>query len=558
MKKVIPFFTALLCLFIISCQKNVPLENKESEGIVLGNRKENPFSIKNYRGADKESVAPNFYYYKLRTNNLEKLKELIEEGQELSDIPLDYEIVQGGSFYEENVPEDNFTKWYYLMTTVEQYRNLDSSFQTVILDEMYVPQSIIDDFENDTESVYEDCLNENSRIAWFDYAKCKPYGTVQVWDEVREEYVPVPNVKVRVSQWCFFKETTTDENGNFRINANFSTVLQNTLHFKVYFENKNDSVFLSGSPIVSYYIPSDKNIRGFKGCDIKIKKDSDAQFPRILLAASKYREYAQKDGIPVREELKFWCNNSVSTGVTLMRDVIKVHLDLPSVLLGMICGGPVGAITGDLIATALAMYAPDVFVGTAAGEYSTSTENIYELVFHEMSHVSHFTGLGKNQIDYWGKEYFEQIDAWISVRSDGRDPFEDCYNGGKNEVLNHVESWGYFYGFYLNYRYYSELAEKDSLNEIIYNSIEVLKEYYFNVLDINQFRDDSVNGKFYYEGYFVLIDDIGFTVKQIFAPYSDSEVVGLDTWKQVFYKQNLISEENQNVINNIIKKAQGE
>ncbi|MBR5646134.1 MAG: hypothetical protein IKX23_05790, partial [Treponema sp.] len=106
MKKVIPFFTALLCLFSLSCQKNVPLEKEE--GIVLGSRKENPFSLKNYRGADKESVKPNYYYYKLRTNNLEKLKELIEEGQELSDIPLDYEIVQGGSFYEENVPEDNF------------------------------------------------------------------------------------------------------------------------------------------------------------------------------------------------------------------------------------------------------------------------------------------------------------------------------------------------------------------------------------------------------------------------------------------------------------------
>ena len=548
MKKVIPFFTALLCLFSLSCQKNVPLEKQE--GIVLGSRKENPFSLKNYRGADKKSVKPNYYYYKLRTKNLEKLKELIDEGVELSDIPLDYEIVQGGSCYEENVPEDDFTKWYYLMTTVEQFRSLDSSFQTVILDEMYVPQSIIDDFENDTQSVYEDYLNENSRFAWFDYAKCKPYGTVKVWDEVREEYVPVPNVKVRVSQWCFFKETTTDENGNFRINANFSTVLQDTLHFKVYFENKTDSVFLSGSPIVSYYIPSDKNIRGFKGCDIKIKKDSDAQFPRILLAASKYREYAQKDGIPVRKELKFWCNNSVSTGVTLMRDVIKVHLDLPSVLLGMICGGPVGAIAGDLVAAALAMYAPDVFVGTAAGEYSTSTENIYELVFHEMSHVSHFTGLGKNQIDYWGKEYFEQIEAWISVCSDGRDPFEDCYNGGKNEVLNHVESWGYFYGFYLNYRYYSELAEKSDNKEF-----NRLKNYYLVCLQELYIQRDDLPQKFYTEAYYDLLILHNYSISQIFAPYRKSEVVSLNTWKKEFYRENFLSEEKQYVINKLFEEA---
>ena len=242
-----------------------------------------------------------------------------------------------------------------------------------------------------------------------------------------------------------------------------------------------------------------------------------------------------------------------------MRDVIKVHLDLPSVLLGMICGGPVGAITGDLVAAALAMYAPDVFVGTAAGEYSTSTENIYELVFHEMSHVSHFTGLGKNQIDYWGKEYFEQIEAWISVCSDGRDPFEDCYNGGKNEVLNHVESWGYFYGFYLNYRYYSELYD----NKKIYFISDLIRKYYL-YLENSGFYNDSTNGKFYFEAYYDLIDDssddeiVGYKIEQVFAPYRKSDVISLDTWKQVFYKQNLISEEEQTIINGLFEIAQEE
>ncbi|MBR5647027.1 MAG: hypothetical protein IKX23_10355, partial [Treponema sp.] len=148
-------------------------------------------------------------------------------------------------------------------------------------------------------------------------------------------------------------------------------------------------------------------------------------------------------------------------------------------------------------------------------------------------------------------EYFEQIEAWVSVSSDGRDPFEDCYNGGKNEVLNHVESWGYFYGFYLNYRYYSELVEKSDNNE----KYERLRNDYEDCLQELWTYNNDFPEKFYSEAYYDLLTNYNYSISQIFAPYRKSEVVSLYTWKKEFYKQNSISDEEQNVINELFEDA---
>lgn len=130
-------------LTLFSCSNEfVPdflIENKisTSEEIVLGEKRENPFSISKVRSVDS-AVVPNYIYLKIRTNIVENV-ELIEAILgDLNTVPLDYEVIEGGCINTQNSGSDEFTPWFYSMTTIEKYNEVKDLGETEVIDEMYI------------------------------------------------------------------------------------------------------------------------------------------------------------------------------------------------------------------------------------------------------------------------------------------------------------------------------------------------------------------------------------------------------------------------------------
>ena len=76
--------------------------------------------------------------------------------------------------------------------------------------------------------------------------------------------------------------------------------------------------------------------------------------------------------------------------------------------------------------------------------FSNSTEEIYTHIFHELSHASHYFGLGTEARKLWINEYSDIINGWIDMHNRGEDPFDDPYNNGGTDLVKLIESWGYF------------------------------------------------------------------------------------------------------------------
>ncbi len=70
-------------------------------------------------------------------------------------------------------------------------------------------------------------------------------------------------------------------------------------------------------------------------------------------------------------------------------------------------------------------------IGTGIVPGKTKTETITEMVFHEMSHASHYTSIGNGKITYWNEEYIQMLGGWLELLCKGESPINNCYNDGR-------------------------------------------------------------------------------------------------------------------------------
>lgn len=57
---------------------------------------------------------------------------------DLNTVPLDYEVIEGGCINTQNSGSDEFTPWFYSMTTIEKYNEVKDLGETEVIDEMYI------------------------------------------------------------------------------------------------------------------------------------------------------------------------------------------------------------------------------------------------------------------------------------------------------------------------------------------------------------------------------------------------------------------------------------
>ena len=267
-----------------------------------------------------------------------------------------------------------------------------------------------------------------------------------------------------------------------------------------------------------YYTNGHIGVSGLSNIKIQLNTSSVAgKCAMALRAAFDYNAYARGNGITEARCPKVWLSDTQCGGVTLMGNPVCSTLIASSgALIGAIWGG-VGACIGFMTSGAMSMILPDVSIGLAGKSKDTTyTELITHLIYHEFSHVSHYYSLPVVlNIYYWRQECFEMLGGWIEQINNGvsltSEKF-DAYNGGKSELANHVESWAYFYGFYLMTKKYANYTCGDRYKMSAGNKNSKLTYLYYDLYNYLINMKDSI------------------TPAKIFSPYRDVNVKSLSNW----------------------------
>jgi hypothetical protein len=463
-------------LIVNENKQNVELEN----GMIrLGKKLDNPYSVDNMRKAyqqlkdesrlksgmvDEDVIKTSHYYVRfLPKNSLENSILLNDTVLELFTYPLDYEIEGEGVYYENPANLKGSSIWLYTVVPVD-YSFPDVEYE--VLEECFIPD---EDSEESTlkSKGYTNFLAEleytameitgnlsdeekeqsnlKSTQGWRLPSKREPRGQIQVedvnrvwnaassrWENVSSgAFQGVMRVKVRAHRVVKIKSAWTDDNGNYHIDKGF----RYNVHYSLIFENQTGFKIWGNW---AFFAPAHYNM----GCHSKnghnrnISNNSKAWlWSTINNASLTYRQHCSALGITAPpSNLRIWnmrVNGDWAGSAPMAR---HISLSINSLMDFLTIGYPAVKSKGWTVALSLCM--PDIFILHNGDE---STREVYETVYHECGHASHYQRVGKG---YWLK-YIGHI-----VSNGGYGDGDEGWAGyaGVGEI------WGNYYGSVLGRR----------------------------------------------------------------------------------------------------------
>ena len=235
---------AIVLSIIWSCQKedDISSQNTETKSLAddvikLGERLENPYTVENmqkaYNNLKKENNLKSTFqiqttdlYVRFAPSSEEEWQILRADSLELFDMPLDYEIEEGGTFYHDpEVPVDQIT-WQYTVVPVN-YTFPNIKYE--VLAELFLQYEEEDSgmtksgtMENhDWAALEDEALKITGNYNSEDYEnegtlkrRWRPSGQIKVDDDYKG-VIPLEGVRVVVKRWFKWKHDITDKNGRF-------------------------------------------------------------------------------------------------------------------------------------------------------------------------------------------------------------------------------------------------------------------------------------------------------------------------------------------------------
>ena len=531
MKTLIVFFSAILffvvCFFPLGCKKDSLGVDKPSDSFqiserseslnefysggtteedtltkltVLGNVRNNPYTVQNFTAAYNELYEPDIqslpvthHYIKFLPANQEEMIVLAKSDLNLYEYPLDREVIEMGDYYKEpGSPKDQISPFYAVVTPSQALPNL--SYE--ILSELHLRSNDEDLVRRALERVgYDPDVvgyilpgepgdNGGSGGSEFEINSCgchvykeqrMPGGCIQVKDVEKDIFQGVRRVKVILKDtWFTEDETWTDDNGCFRINNKYYGKAWMWVKFKsprVQIRGARSgfaAVWEWAFPVKDYV----GQVSGPRFNDIQVKYDiwsnqgSSAHIhwgaATVNNALHEFHDYAIADGInPPPPFLDIYVGRNHSYGYALMSGQNMIAQAVFIVLIQTsYFAGPFGPLIAIIGASAVQSYLPDVYVGI---EFNNS-DRLKWLAYHEIAHASHWTKAG---VSFWN----ELVNAEVAAKGHG--------NAGSNNagLISLVESWAEHIGLSYSHRTY-----------------ETATSYYITVIErLERTRNESPN-----------------------------------------------------------------
>ena len=259
----------------------------ELQPVILGEKLNNPFSVENMqlaldslmskpneleeagvtnRSASCVEIYPTDWYICFKVDSTQFNKLILDTTLTLSQIPLDYEIIQEGDYLEEFQESDIKTLYtvvkpgyinpdgidfevleelfipenseYYSETEISQTNIENRALSRKIMDDNFVTALLIQSFiltgnenqlpnKNQTENrmMFEECVQKS--FLWWSWTDCNicyyPEGTVKF--QTPNGYEPVKGIKMVMWRWFTRIEAITDSNGYYRSKTKLNKLL---------------------------------------------------------------------------------------------------------------------------------------------------------------------------------------------------------------------------------------------------------------------------------------------------------------------------------------------
>ena len=464
-------------------------EYHEEDEIILGDQRNNPYEIhnmlqaydllqdyrQNFAVGDVTPTVNTIYYRVLPRDSAELAIISADTTIIYFDYPLDYDIVQWGTYYHD--PSLGDTPYTWLYAVVPANHPLPHLNTLEILAECYIPNEPVG---NDNQ--YDELPDWKNGFAMLEYMAYLISGNIDMYDpEVvaiyddifaetanrnLRDYQPSSDDRTRNSFWDFI--TGVHPEGNFKVKNSFTGNEEGIKNAKVFIHN---IIKIYCGPLDSqghYY--SQKRFRthcwyhirfenyhtltkiygGSKfllgpvhrhlgwhrryGYSYTLCHDDEAwRYATINNATEKYYDYCQEYNILFPYHMRIWVAGlgngewSGSTPLFHKRDV-PIQRMLFSIV------GPLACLVSFL-------QVPDMGLFIYQGDDRYETLSVYETVFHELAHASHYEKVGAN---YW-RNYVLHV---IANTGYGERP-EGLYHG----YCGIGEMWGYFAGSHFLYKY---------------------------------------------------------------------------------------------------------
>ncbi len=395
----------------------------------------NPYSLTNmqavYSAAGSNiTLQPTDLYVRFLPQDSTQMSRLIDLGLELFDFPLDIELEEGEVYVDPTIPEGEIT-WQY--TAVKPNFVFPAGIPYEILEQCYIPE------EGETAGgTYASGIDVEAeafeRLGYDDvfepvvptYGGAKTLtGTIRVYDNEIDAYVPVKSVKIRCHRFLKWSTGWTDENGFYTMGSKFRA----KRHYAIVFDNRE------GFDLWANYGPlarANHNMGWYNG-EVKNEDIGSAAgtgrawvWATVNNAAYDYYKMCGRTGIakPPRN-LKIWIAGWGNAAPMLRRVHDPVGLngrsDWINFFVNSIAGIPL-----NFFLDVLKAVEPDITISNG----SNDSERIYANVFHELSHASHFSNVGSA---FWAR-YVSYIITY-GAYGDG--------SGRNAELVGIGEMWAY-------------------------------------------------------------------------------------------------------------------
>lgn len=402
--------TLLLLLTVAACSKegtgyagrggDYPSEDVSHEMIVLGERLENPYTTENiaralssvYPTKARAEVEPTHLYVRFLPGTEEEY-DLISD-LDLSDHPLDYEIIKDGDYYHDPSLGDDGMTWQYAVVPVD-YRFPEIRYE--LIDECFITENdapVRSGDGIDWNAVEREAYRLTGNAAMIDSTvltrsgKVNPSGRITIVDDKVNGGKPfgLAGVRVRCNTFVKFSNAYTDRDGYYTIPKKYSSKVRYRLVYK------NEKGFAIG--FNKLLVPASTSALGKaspEGLNVTITSGSDRKmFMRSVVnnAAYDFITRCSREDMDIAlppSDIRIWLFHGLDAssavmihhGAVVNNEYIKRFLGIYSAV--------------------IAFFAPDITIGTKnLSEYSS----LYSTVCHEMAHASHFSRVGK---DYWDK-----------------------------------------------------------------------------------------------------------------------------------------------------------
>lgn len=395
---------ALMLVFSFCKKENMDIDNpndqenenvQQSEGlIVLGKQLEDPYALKNMKQAysnlkSANSETPDIdirsthnYLRFLPKNEKEWATLKSDTSIVLYDYPLNYEIVNLGTYYHDPTLPDSAITWQYCVIPIEKSI---PNVQNELLYEVYIPteedstdmksasvlKQFLIDLEFEANSLTGNLPKNETNLKSTNglWSQWRPKGTIKVWDNVIGDYIPLIQASVHARWFTRVETDLTDDNGYFETGK-----FRNEVNYAIKWERADYDIRDGDLPQAWYNGPKQK---GDWNLNIGTSGKS-IMFATIHRAAYKHF-YGDNLGI----------RRPTANGSTKL-----CYKD----------ENGSGIFWGDWIDMGIL---PDIRVwGKNNGNYKP-IDQVFSTTTHELGHQSHWHLIGVNNYAFTGKKIYE-------------------------------------------------------------------------------------------------------------------------------------------------------